>query len=160
MTSEQERAERWLQRLIGNWTSVNEASAAPGETVERSLGTETVRTIGGTWISVEGRTTSPESFASTSLMTLGYDASRRRIVGAIVSSMMSTLWVYEGALDDDDQTVTLDTEGPSYIVAGATGRYRDAFAFDSDTQRVFTSSYLGEDGEWHRFMRTELHRVE
>jgi Protein of unknown function (DUF1579) len=159
MTTEQERAERWLQRLIGEWMMENYASAAPGTEPELYSGHESVRALGGTWVVLESRTTEPASAASTTMMTLGYDATRARVVGVVATSMMSNLWIYDGALDEDGEGVTLECDGPSFIVEGATGRYRDTMRFKSDTERLFTSSYLGADGVWQRFMNTTYRRV-
>jgi hypothetical protein len=36
---------------------------------------------------------------ATTMMTLGYDPPKRRFVGTFNDSMMTHLWVYDGALD-------------------------------------------------------------
>ena len=33
------------------------------------------------------------------IMTLGYDPQKKRFVGTLIGSMMTHLWVYDGALD-------------------------------------------------------------
>lgn len=47
----------------------------------------------------------------TTIMTIGYDPHRQRFVGTFVASMMTHLWMYEGALDDGERVLTLETEG-------------------------------------------------
>jgi hypothetical protein len=159
MPSEQERAERWLQRCVGEWTLVNDATTSSEHAAETLVGTESVRAIGGTWVAFDTRTTEPASQANNMLMTLGYDREKRRIVGVVVTSMMSNLWIYDGSLDANGQSISLETTGPSYIVEGSTGRYHDTITFEHDDRRVFTSSYLGEDGQWHEFMRSVFQRT-
>ena len=95
MTDELERAERWLQRCVGELTLVNDMKSADGNGSAQLVGTESVRAIGGPWVAFDTRTTEPASHANSSLMTLCYDPSRGRIVGAVVTSMMSNLRIYE-----------------------------------------------------------------
>ena len=73
--------------------------------------------------------------------------------------MMSNVWMYDGCLSADDASLTLDTDGPSFVAEGKVGRYRDRFEFTSDSARVFTSSYQGDDGAWHTFMTTRYRRA-
>ena len=55
------------------------------------------------------------------IMTLGYDPQKKRYVGTWIGSMMTHLWVYDGALDAAGKVLTLDAEGPAWP---ATGRWR------------------------------------
>jgi hypothetical protein len=71
--------------------------------------------------------------------------------------MMTNLWVYSGTLDGD--LLTLDTEGPSYPDADRIIPYRDTIGLVSDNERVHTSSFWRDDGEWHQFMTTRYHRA-
>lgn len=150
---------RWLARLVGDWTFEVESLAAPGEDAVRHTGTERARPLGDLWVVSEGAGRSPEGDENASIMTLGYDAARGRVVGSFVASMMSHLWLYDGTFDDAGRVLTLDTEGPSFTTEGAMGRYQDTITFDGDDERVMTSAYRGDDGAWHRFMTARYRRV-
>jgi hypothetical protein len=149
---------RWLQRLVGDWTYESEASPAPGEPPASDAGTERVRALGGAWVLCEGRSDAPGGGLGTTLMTLGYDPGKRRVVGTFVASTMPQLWIYEGGLDPE-AVLTLETEGPSLTREGETGRYRDTIAFRGDDHRVHTSRFLGDHGEWQAFMTTTYRRT-
>ena len=149
----------WLQRLVGEWTLEIEMAAAPGQPAGTHTGTEHVRSLGGLWVLCEGRGMSPEGQDVNSVMTLGYDPARGRFVGTFVGSTMTHLWVYEGTLDLSADTLTLDTEGPSFETEGARAPYRDAIRFESDDHRVLTSHYRGADGAWHGFMTAHYRRT-
>jgi len=148
---------RWLERLVGEWTF--EGDMEPAQPGSHHAGTERVRSLGGLWIICEWEGRTPEGEAGSTLMTLGYDPARGRFVGTFVGSMMTHLWVYEGTLDATGQVLTLETEGPSFTTEGETGKYRDVLAFEGDDQRVFTSNYLGDDGEWHPLMTLRYRRT-
>jgi len=92
------------------------------------------------------------------MMTLGYDPQRERYVGTWIGSTMTHLWVYEGQLDEAGKTLALEAEGPG-MTPGSTARYRDVIELVSDDQRTLTSCVLGDDGEWHRFMRAVYRRA-
>jgi hypothetical protein len=155
-TAQQEH--QWLQRLVGEWTSVCEATMEPGKPPETFRGTERVRSLGGLWILAEGQGEMPGGAPATTLMTLGYDPQRGRYVGTFVGSMMTHLWVYDGALDAAQRVLTLDTEGPSMAAEGTMAKYRDAIEFHGDDHRVLTSHVLGEDGKWRGFMTAHYRR--
>jgi hypothetical protein len=93
------------------------------------------------------------------IMTLGYDPMKNRFVGTFVGSMMTNMWVYEGALDAKGTTLTLDTEGPSMTGDGSIAPYRDVIEMKSDDVRVMTSQGQGPDGKWVAFMTTTYRRV-
>lgn len=147
---------RWLQRLVGEWTSVMEGTGPDG-TVVRHGGTETVRSLGGVWIVSEGVMEMPEGENGTSLMSLGYDPERKRFVGTFIASMMTFMWVYDGRLEGN--RLVLDTEGPRFTEEGGMTRYVDTIELISDDHRVLTSAQLGDDGKWTEFMRAEYRRV-
>jgi hypothetical protein len=158
MQVEEQKEHRWLQRLVGEWTSEMEAVMEPGGAPMTETGAESTRSIGGVWVVSEGRGTMPDGRPSTTLMTLGYDPARQRFVGTFVGSMMTNLWVYEGELDAAADVLTLHTEGPSFADQGKTAAYRDAIELRGDDHRVLTSSYRGDDGEWHQFMTAHYRR--
>jgi len=158
MKAETHKEREWLQRLLGEWTFESEVSGGPGQPPEKYSGTESVRSLGGIWTVCEGRGDVPGGGTSSSMMmTLGYDTTRKRFVGSFVAAMMTNLWIYEGDLDGD--RLTLDTEGPSLTTEGQMGKYRDTIEFLSDDHRVMTSRFLGDDGQYFEFMRSDYHRT-
>lgn len=143
-----QKEHEWLQRLVGEWSY-----EAPGmEPGSKHVGTETVRSVGGLWVIAEGHGHMPDGSPSVTMLTLGYDPQKKRFVGTWLGSMMTYLWVYEGSLDSSGSVLTMETEGPSCTKEGEMARYKEAIEIKSDQERVFTSSCLGDDGQWHQFM--------
>ena len=153
-----QKERQWLQKLVGEWTYEGEGLTEPGKPPERFAGTESVRSLGGLWVLAEGRGEMPGGGPATTLMTLGYDPQKKRYVGTFIASMMSNLWVYEGALDAYERVLTLDTEGPNMSAEGQMAKYKDVIEFKSDDHRVLTSHMLGDDGKWHTFMTANYRR--
>jgi hypothetical protein len=149
----------WLGKFVGDWTFDGEATMEPGQPPVKCAGTETVRSLGGLWILAEGQGEMPGGGAATTLMTLGYNPRTKRYLGTWVGSMMTHLWVYDGALDATGRVLTLDTEGPGMAAPDKTARYRDVVEFKSDDHRVLTSHTLGDDGKWHQFMTAHYRRT-
>lgn len=158
MSAEPQKEHRWLQKLVGEWTYESEGSMGPDSPPELCTGTESVRTLGGIWILVEGQGELPGGGPATTLMTLGYDPLKHRFVGTFIGSMMTNLWVYDGELDKEERILTLNAEGPDFKQPGKTGKYKDVIEFKSDDHRVLTSHALGDDGQWHQFMTANFHR--
>jgi hypothetical protein len=146
------REQRWLARLVGEWTFETSFDGPAGEPAKSLTGTERVRSLDGVWTIAEG-----SSDMGGTLLTLGFDTARGRVVGSYVGSMLTSLWVYDGVLEGD--TLAVDTEGPSFLRPGETGRYRDVFAFDGDDARTLTSHERDADGEWRAFMTTRFRRT-
>ena len=158
MHVEPQKEHRWLQKLVGEWTSEVEA-AEPGKPAETCKGTERVRSLGGLWIVAEGQGEMPGGGTATMLMTLGYDPQAKRFVGTWVGSMMTHMWVYDGALDAAERVLSLHAEGPDMSVEGKTAKYKDVIELVSDDHRVLTSHMLGDDGAWHQFMTAHYRRT-
>ena len=158
MNAEPQKEHAWLQRLVGEWTYEVEAVMAPGQPPTKSQGTESVRSLGGLWIVGEGQGECPGGGPATTLLTLGYDPSAKRFVGTWVGSMMTHLWVYDGALDTSGKVLTLDAEGPSFAGDGKMAKYQDITEIKSDDHRVLTSRVLGPDGQWNQFMTAHYRR--
>jgi Protein of unknown function (DUF1579) len=157
-TAAPQKEHQWLGKLVGEWTSEGECTMEPGKPPEKFKGTERVRSLGGLWILAEGQGEMPGGGPVTSLMTLGYDPQRKRFVGTFVASMMTHLWVYDGALDAAERQLSLDTEGPSMSGDGTMAKYRDVIEFRSDDHRVLTAHLRGDDGGWHAFMTAHYRR--
>lgn len=158
MNVELQKEHKWLQRLVGEWTSEGEATMEPGKPAERFTGTESVRSLDGVWILGEGRGEMPGGVVGRTLMTLGYDPQRKRFVGTWIGSMMTHMWVYDGSLDGSERVLTLDTEGPGFANDGTMAKFRDVIEMKSDDHRVLTSHVRGDDGMWEQFVTVNYRR--
>ena len=158
MQAEPGKEHQWLHKLVGEWTYEGEAICGPDQPPAKSTGTENVRPLGGLWVLCEGQGEMPGGGPATTLMTLGYDPQKQRYVGTWVGSMMTNLWVYDGALDAAGAVLTLEAEGPSMTGDGKAARYRDVIEFKGDDHRVMTSHVLGDDGTWRQFMTANFRR--
>ncbi|MEO8629109.1 MAG: DUF1579 domain-containing protein [Betaproteobacteria bacterium] len=159
MNAEPQAEHRWLERLVGEWIYESEMPAHEGKPSEKMTGTETVRSLGGVWIIGEARGPMPGAGLATMVVTLGYDTRKRRFVGSWVGSMMTNLWVYNGGLDNAGNVLTLDTEGPHMSVEGKLGKYQDVIELKSDDERVLTSRFLDDDGQWRQIMSMRFRRT-
>ncbi len=135
--------EAWLRRLVGEWSVESPAPDGQG-TIK---GRETARLF-GTWVLLDGTSQMPDASIHASLMTLGYDPARGKVVGSWIGSMMSHLWVYEGELDAAGTTLTLATRGPAMDGSGDSAEYEDIIAFDGEDARLLTSRQRQPDGTW------------
>jgi len=158
MQAEPVQEHHWLQKLVGEWTSEMEAKMGPDQPPFKSQGTETVRSLGGLWTLGEGQGEMPGGGIGYTLMTLGYDPLKKRFVGTFIGSMMTYLWLYDGALDEAANKLTLDAEGPSMSDDGKMVKYQDIIEFKNDDHRTLSSQYLGDDGQWHHFMTAHYRR--
>lgn len=154
-----QKEHQWLDKLVGEWTYEIESTMEPGKPPEKFSGTESVRSLGDFWVLCEGRGVMPEIGMATTIMTLGYNPLKKRYTGTFIGSMMSHLWLYDGALDPSGKVLRLDTEGPSFTEEGKMAKYQDVIEFVDDGHRVLSSSYLGDDGKWHRFMSAHYRRT-
>jgi Protein of unknown function (DUF1579) len=152
MKSQPQKQHEWLQKLVGEWTYEADCTMGPDQPPEKFKGSESVRSLGGVWVLCEGRGEMPDGGMATTLMTLGYDPQKKRYVGTWIGSMMTHLWVYDGALDAAEKVLTLDTEGPDFAAKGKMAQYKDVIEFKNDDHRLLASHMLGDDGQWHGFM--------
>ncbi len=145
----------WLQQFLGEWESEGEITE-PGAEPMKVKGTETARAIGGFWVMGEIKS---EMMGQpfTGIITVGYDPEKKKYVGTWIDSMTSLLWKYEGSVDKDGKTLTLESIGPNMKEPGKTAKYRDATEFRSKDHRVFTSS-VEMDGKWVTFMTINYRR--
>jgi hypothetical protein len=154
---EPQKEHHWLSKLVGDWTFEGEAQE-PGKPPQKSTGKESVRSLGGVWIIGEGEAEMPGEGAGRWVITLGYDPQKKRFVGSWVGSMMTNMWVYDGALDESEKVLTLDSEGPSMKPDGGMSKYRDIIEIKSGDHRTLTGQVLGEDGKWQTFMTAQYKR--
>jgi hypothetical protein len=159
MKAEPQKEHHWLQKLVGEWTCEGEAQMAPDQPPMKWEATESVRAVGGVWIVAEGKGEMPgTNEPTTTLLTLGYDPQKKRFVGTFVGSMMTNMWVYDGALDASEKLLTLDTEGPNMAAPGTMAKYQDIVEIKSDDHRLLRSQMLGEDGKWIPVMTATYRR--
>lgn len=149
---------RWLQKLIGEWTFESEASMGPDTPPITCRGTESVRPLGDLWVLAEGNSEMPGGVAATTLMTLGYDPEKKRFIGTFIGSMMTTLFIYDGELDDAEMVLALNTNGPDFTQPDKTVAFKDVIELKSEDHRILSSYTLGDDGQWHRFMSANYQR--
>lgn len=158
MKSEPQKEHQWLHKLVGEWSCEADVAMEPGKPAERTHGSETVRSLGGLWVVAEGQGEMPGGGSASTILTLGYDPQRKRYLGTWVGSMMTHMWVYDGALDAAQKVLALDTEGPSFTEEGKSAKYREVIEFKSDDHRTFTSHVQADNGEWRRVMTATYRR--
>ncbi len=143
----------WLQKLVGEWTFESEADMGQDQPKIKSTGAETVRALGDLWIICEGQGEMPDNAGTMSMrMTLGYDPARERFVGNWVCSVMTSMFVYEGQLEEGGKILPLNTEGPSFFEEGKLATYQDVIEIVDENTRLLRSRTPGQDGEWVEFM--------
>lgn len=153
-----EAQHRWLEKLVGDWTFETHVPAHEGQPASKSVGRESVRSIGGLWIQAEGLGEMPGGGQATSVMTLGYDTAKKRFVGSWIGSMMTYMWVYDGELEPGGRVLTLNSEGPSMADDGTLASYQDVIEFKDDDTRTLTGRVRAADGTWQQFMTVEYRR--
>lgn len=144
-----QKAHEWLKQLEGEWESEAEMIMGPGKSPVKSRGTEVVRSLGGFW-SVAEMKGDYLGVPVTGVMTIGYDAQKKKYVGTWVCSMCDWLCKYEGTADGN--ALTLETEGPSPADPGKLVKMRDVIELKDRDNKVLTSSMQGADGKWVTFM--------
>jgi hypothetical protein len=158
MFAQPQKEHEWLQQLVGEWTYINECIMGPDQPPTKHEGSDSVRSLGGLWVLLEGTAPMPDGGTGTTLMTLGYDPQKQRFLGTFVGSMMTHLWIYEGTLDASGKVLTLDCEGPSFAPGGGMARYQDIIEIKDANHRTLSSQLQGEDGKWTRFMTAHYTR--
>ena len=156
MHAEPQNEHKWLHKLLGEWTSEGEATMEPGKPAEKFNGIETVRSIGGLWVVAEGKGEMPGGGEATMIMTLGFDAQKKRYVGTWIGSMMTYLWVYDG--ERDGNVLTLRSEGPDMMVQGKMLNYKDVIEISGNDHRTLTSYMQRPDGGWQNVMTAHYRR--
>lgn len=147
----------WLRQLVGEWEFESEAVMAPGQPPVKGKGSETVRAVGGFWTVGEMKC-EMMGRPMTGLMTVGYDAAKKKYVGSWVCSACDWMCRYEGSVDSAGRTLTLNCEGPSPADPAKTVRMKDVLELTDKDTRVLTSSLLGDDGKWVPFMTMTARR--
>ncbi|WP_020179720.1 DUF1579 domain-containing protein [Methylopila sp. M107] len=147
----------WLQRLVGRWTFEADCVMGPDQPPMKTRGTSNVRALGGLWVIADGEGTSPDGDAHHSVLTVGYDPATGRFTGTFIASMMTKLWIYDGAFDGDGRLVLAAT-GPSFAGEGE-ALYHDIVEIVNDGHFRFLSRLQGPDGAWAEFMTADYRRA-
>ena len=147
-----------LSQFTGKWKSRAEATMAPGEEPMVCEGTETSRLMGGFFLVQEGEANMMGTPMS-SLMTIGYDAAKKKYVGTFVCSAGGDLWIYEGSMDASSKKLTLNTEGPNMADPTKQAKYREALQLVDADHKVFTSEMDAGDGKWQPIVKVTYERV-
>jgi len=150
---------RWLQRLVGEWTSEAECIMAPGQSPTTLRGRETVSALGDVWVMGKGESEMPGGGTGRTVITLGYDPAKGRFVGSFIGSMVTMMWLYEGSLDSEGRVLMLDSSGPDFSTPGRTALYQDIITMDAPDARTMTSRMQDADGAWHPVMTARYRRV-
>lgn len=145
----------FLQRMVGDWEIRNEVEG-PGGEVMRMEATESITAV-GPWIVSEMRVPS-EAADFDARLQVTFDEESGKFIGTWADSSSSYLWMYEGSLDGD--TLTLESEGPSYEDPTVDTRYRDIVTMVSDDRREHRSEMLMGDGTWAEMVTGESVRVD
>lgn len=147
---------RWLARLAGEWTY--EGRMIPDKPQHRAGGTETVRMLGEAWMLAEASGTMTGGRETASLMAIGFDPETGRFTGTFMASMMTSLWLYDGALDESGRSLRLQSEGPRFDGRPGTALYEDEIEIVSEDERRLNARVREDDGSWTQFMTTTYRR--
>ena len=158
MFSKPQEEHRWLEQLVGKWKYETECVMGPDQPPMKSDGPVVGRSMGGIWVVLEFGGESPEHGAWDSLMTLGFDPANGKFTGTFVTSMMTHLWIYSGALDAGRRKLVLDATGPRFDQNGM-AHYQDMIEIVDKDHWVLSSQIEGDDGKWQPFMTSHHYRV-
>lgn len=147
----------WLKQLEGEWTIESQSSDIPGQPAMKSTGTDKTRMLGSNW-SISEIAGSMGETKFEAVMTLGFDAEKKKFVGTWVDSMQTHLWHYVGTLDKTGRILTLDCEGPSFEDPKKTSKYRDTIEIKSKDHRTLSSSVETPDKGYTTFMTSNIRR--
>ncbi|HMO86293.1 MAG TPA: DUF1579 domain-containing protein [Lacipirellulaceae bacterium] len=146
-----------LAQFAGDWNAESKVTM-PGEEPMIITGTETTRMLGGLWMIAEGRSRIMDMDVE-SLMTLGYDGTKRKYVGTFVCTGQDFLWEYVGSFDDGGRKLTLESTGPSMTDPAVRATYRETLELVDADHKVFTSSVQDADGQWHTIVTVDYRRM-
>ncbi len=160
MFDQQPTAEhKWLQALHGTWKFETSCRMGPDQPPVKQEGTLIGRPVGEFWTLLECSGTDTEAQPWFTQFTLGYDPVQNSFVGSFIASMMSHFWLYQGSLDQENNILTLDNEGPRLDQPGGQARYQDIFELISPDHFKLRSQMLGDNGEWIPFMEADHYRT-
>lgn len=148
---------KWLKKFVGEWTCTNQGIGAAESESVTGTGSMSSRMIGDYWV-VNEMKGDMGGFTFTGLQTIGYDAKKQKFTATWIDSVMDYRWIYEGTLDEKENKIVFDAEGPSFTGDGTTGQYRDIYEFKSDDDIIVLSQGKNSEGKWITFMSGEMRR--
>lgn len=147
----------WLRKFLGLWDYEGRSEFGPDGVPMEFRGRETVRGVGDLWVRCEGVGTCA-GVDTEMILTIGFDPSKGRFVGHWIGSMMASMFVYEGWLEENGKRLVLETEGACPMEPGKRRTFRDITEFVDDDHRRFWSEMKGDDGSWSRMVQFDLRR--
>jgi hypothetical protein len=147
-----------LAQFGGEWKSRAETIPPPGEEPLVCEGKEMARMLGGFFLVAEGEGEMMGQPVS-SVLTIGYDAAKKKYVGTFVCSAGGELWQYDGTMDASGKKLTLNTEGPSMMDPTKQTKYREVLELKDEDHKVFTSEMEVAEGKWQPIVRVTYERV-
>ncbi|TVQ58529.1 MAG: DUF1579 domain-containing protein [Phycisphaerales bacterium] len=155
---EQQNPADFLQKLVGEWSAVVHAVQDPAQDPYRFEGKETSRMLGGQWLvsefysEVEGQTIH-------SILTIGYDPTIEKFVATYANSLQTSLWTYNGTLNDEGTTLTLKTKGPFMGDPDQKADYRVVIERkDEDEWTMSSQIHIPDEDEWVEFLSFKYER--
>ncbi|HKB37522.1 MAG TPA: DUF1579 domain-containing protein [Gemmataceae bacterium] len=154
---EPQKEQEWLKQLAGEWDYETEVTLEADKPPMKIKGTESVRTVGNSWITAELKATFADQ-PFTGILTVGFDAHKKKYLGTWLDSMHGHLLHYEGTLDVAAKTLTLLTEAPNPADPGKLCKFKEVLEVKSKDHKIFTTSLQGEDGKWTPMMTINYRR--
>jgi hypothetical protein len=146
-----------LKKFVGQWESTAEAVAGPNMPAMTCKGRTSAKMLGGFWVVLENETDMMGTKINA-LQTIGYDPAKKKYVATWIDSMFNHKWDYAGTLDAAGKKLTFEAEGPNFMAAGKTAKFRDTYEFKSPDHIEAISSMQGEHGKWMPFMTGQIKR--
>lgn len=147
----------WLKQLEGEWITSSEMIPGPDQPTMKGTGTDSTRMLGDHWSISELKTT-VEGTTVSGIMTIGWDATKKKYIGTWIDSMTDKMWHYEGTLDATKKKLSLHAEGPSMTDPSKNSNYIDAIEIVDKDTRILTSSIEVEGGGWTTFLTSTAQR--
>ncbi|WP_143543814.1 DUF1579 domain-containing protein [Rhodopirellula sp. MGV] len=149
---------QWLEKFVGQWATDCSANMGPDQPAMECKGTMSSRNLGGFWVINEMKG-EMSGAPMVGIQTVGFDPDKEKFVGTWIDSSTSFMWKYEGSLDEDKTTLTLNAKGPNFFAEGKLANFQDIYEFTSDDEFLLKSQIQGEDGKWIVFMSGKGTRV-
>ena len=137
----------FLKKFAGTWSCASDCRMSPDKPPMKTTATSTNRMIGDFWLVNEIVSTGGGAKV-TAIQTIGYDEKKKKFVGTWIDSMFNHQWQYEGTLNAEGTTLTMEVEGPNFMTGKGTALFRDIYEFKSDSHIFARSLVKSDDGEW------------
>lgn len=152
-----QKEHQWLAQLAGDWEAEMECQMGPGQPPMKAKATQSSKMLGDRWL-VATSQGDMMGEPMTSVLTIGYDPTKKTYVGTFYSSCGNEMWTYTGTASADGKKLVLDTEGPNMSTPGKTSKYKETITLVDADHYLFTSEIEGEDGKFVEFMKANYTR--